>query len=186
MGTGLRPREAGASAAAEEVNSAMAGDDANGSTAQPATEAPEAREELERGSLRLEVENDFSDVESKQMLVQEFLRARDCPASSIYTAELVFEEIVTNVVRHGFDDPGRHLVVVRVGLTGDKVSLEFSDDGRPFDPTAAPLEPLAESIEDARIGGLGMRLVRSMATSIRYSRVDARNLLAIEIALEAD
>ena len=140
----------------------------------------------ERAGLRLEVENDFVDVASKQMLVHEFLRSRECPSPSIYSAELVFEEIVTNVVRHGFDAPGRHLVTVQVDLTGDRVMLEFSDDGRPFDPTAASLQALPESIEDAKIGGLGMRLVRSMATSIRYRRVDARNVLAVEIAFKAD
>ena len=117
----------------------------------------------------------------------EFVRTRaaQCRASEtcIYSAELVFEEIFTNIVRHGHNGGGERQIVVRVSLDGNQLVLEFEDDGPEFDPTlaAAPVTP--KSIEEARVGGLGIALVRKIASGMRYARRGDRNALSVSLAL---
>jgi len=84
-----------------------------------------------------------------------------------YQVELVFEEIVANILRHG--SPGGATLAVRVELDvrDDRVLLTFVDNGVPFDPCSHPPRVLATALE---AGGLGLGLVRRAASHLDYRR----------------
>jgi anti-sigma regulatory factor (Ser/Thr protein kinase) len=85
-------------------------------------------------------------------------------------AHLVFDEIVTNVIRYAYDDRGAHVIHVCVRIGGDDLTLVFEDDGKPFDPTSAPALVPAASLAQASIGGRGLMLVRAASRRIDYER----------------
>jgi anti-sigma regulatory factor (Ser/Thr protein kinase) len=102
-----------------------------------------------------------------------------------YNVELVFEEIVANIVRYGAQ--GR-VVDVRVTLDRNdaSIAITFDDDGVPFDPTKRPDPTPAKSLADASIGGRGIMLVRRIASAIDYSRTpEQRNRLVVTLPLPA-
>jgi len=68
--------------------------------------------------------------------------------SRLADAELCMDELVTNVVRYGWadTDPGPRSVTLRIDRIGCEVEITVEDAGRPFDPTAAPLAPIAHSL----------------------------------------
>jgi len=99
-----------------------------------------------------------------------------------FQAELVFEEIVTNVIRYGYDDQELHLVEVAVRVDDDDVVMVVSDDGKPFDPLERASPELPNSLAEAHVGGLGIMLVRKAAREITYQRRDARNVLTVLIS----
>lgn len=103
-------------------------------------------------------------------------------ADSENRARLVFEEIVTNVIRYGFDDGGAHVIHAAARVAGDDLTLSFRDDGRPFDPrTAKELAP-TYSLASASIGGRGLMLVRAAASRIDYERTsEGHNHLTITL-----
>ena len=92
--------------------------------------------------------------------------------------ELVFDEIVTNVVNHG-----RASGEVDVRIRFDEATtLTFEDDGIAFDPRAQPPPPVVERRKDLRIGGLGLVLVRELSSRFDYERTpEGRNRLTIVI-----
>lgn len=99
-----------------------------------------------------------------------------------YDAELVFEEIVANIVSHGARN-GRHAeVCVTLETRPDSIALIFSDDGVPFDPRGRPDPVIPKSLEEAGIGGFGLMLVRHAASSLDYKRTaDERNRLTVVV-----
>jgi len=102
-----------------------------------------------------------------------------------YNVELVFEEIVTNIVRYGYDQPDGESVVVELCRDSNELAITFDDGGRPFDPLAKPDPTLPHSIEEAKVGGLGLMLVRKATTEMAYERTAAgRNRLNVRIALD--
>ena len=107
----------------------------------------------------------------------------DLQPATRFNVELVFEEIVANIVRYG-GEPDRELAVsVWLELNGESIVLTFRDNGRPFDPRerADPAPPT--SLEDARVGGLGVMLVRRVATGLDYCRTsDEHNQLIVTLA----
>ncbi len=64
-------------------------------------------------------------------------------------------------------------------LANSSVMVVIEDSGRAFDPTQVPPPPKPRSIEEARIGALGIHLMRSFASEMRYERRDGRNRLTL-------
>jgi serine/threonine-protein kinase RsbW len=59
------------------------------------------------------------------------------------------------------------------------------DDGPAFDPLLLPAPDVAASLEERKVGGLGVFLVRQMMDAVRYQRVATRNQLRMTKRLTA-
>ncbi len=92
---------------------------------------------------------------------------------------LALEEAVSNTIRHGYSDDQAHEIIVRAAIDGGRLKIEIEDDAKAFDPLAAPMPDLTLPVEEKRIGGLGILLVRTIADSVEYKREGDRNLLRI-------
>ena len=115
--------------------------------------------------------------------LREALEARGIDSKPRYSAELVFEEIVSNVIRHGCSDRMQCSIEVSLSFREDAIVLHFQDDGPPFDPRGYALPAMPRSLEDARHGGLGLLLVTKASQRIEYEWAKLRNNLTITIAL---
>ena len=104
------------------------------------------------------------------------------PHKARYRCELVFEEVVTNIIKHGYADDQPHEIEVSLDFTGEAIVMRFEDDGTPFDPLGhSPLNH-ARSILDARSGGRGLLLVRTAARGLDYERTrEQRNRFTVTI-----
>ncbi|MCE5233282.1 MAG: SpoIIE family protein phosphatase [Mizugakiibacter sp.] len=109
--------------------------------------------------------------------VQGTLERAGAISELVVDARLVLEELLTNTLRYGYADGGaQHHIAVAVTLTLDQLELTVDDDAPPFDPFTHPLaDPAAWADGDARVGGLGLYLVRRLASVAEYSRADDRN-----------
>ena len=108
-----------------------------------------------------------------------FLKENGVTSRSLYIGELVLEEILTNIVKYGYDDAHGHQVEVVSAVDGGLVSMEFRDDGRPFDPLSAPPPKFGEAVKTQRMGGRGIYLVKIMVKQSHYRREDNRNILSV-------
>ena len=97
-------------------------------------------------------------------------------------AELIFEEIVSNIIRHGCVDTTGCVVEVQVAVKDNAIVLDFKDNAKAFDPRAHDIADLPDSLEEAGRGGLGIRLVRKASKRIDYERAGNRNHLTVTIA----
>ncbi len=104
-----------------------------------------------------------------------------------FRVELVFEEVVANIVRHGGPPSGETHIEVMLEAGPGVVTLTFDDDGMAFDPcdAAAGVASAAAhpaTLEEAPDGGFGLTMLRRAASEMRYSRTtDARNHLTVEL-----
>lgn len=99
-----------------------------------------------------------------------------------YNTELVFEEIVANIVSHGAADGRRVDVHLTLEPRPDSMILTFEDDGVAFDPRGHPDPAPARSLEEARVGGFGLMLMRRAASALDYVRtLDGRNRLTVKL-----
>ena len=100
-----------------------------------------------------------------------------------FRVALALEEAVTNIICHAFAGmPPPHVITVRLDITARLLTAEITDNGRPFDPTAAPVPDLSLPLEERPAGGLGIHLMRSMMDRIDYRRSGGKNLLRLEKA----
>jgi anti-sigma regulatory factor (Ser/Thr protein kinase) len=106
------------------------------------------------------------------------LRGGGVPHEAVLDLRLVAEEVLTNLAKYGHDDDEEHTVRLRLTLVAGEATLEFTDDGRPFDPLTAPAsEPEADG--ERSEGGLGLLLVRSLVDASEYARHGSQNVLIL-------
>ena len=107
----------------------------------------------------------------------DFLACSALDESTKSRLQVVFEELVSNIIRHGFSRHSDQSIHVRIDRRPDMVEFIFEDDGTPFNPLdAAAPEIQHTSIESARVGGLRIPLVKAIfvATAVRASTAECR------------
>jgi len=110
------------------------------------------------------------------------LDAERLEGATRYDVELVFEEIVANIVGHGARNGCEPRVHVTLEPRPDSIVLIFADDGVPFDPRGRPDPVIPKSLAEARVGGFGLMLVRHAASSLDYERTaDDCNCLTVVV-----
>jgi serine/threonine-protein kinase RsbW len=109
------------------------------------------------------------------------LSAAGTSERAAFQAELAFEELVTNVMRHAYAGcaPGRYPIDIVVQIDASDITVTVEDEGPPFDIVHAPDQPLPASIEAARIGGLGLRFIRAAAKRLVHERIGNRNRVTV-------
>ena len=131
-------------------------------------------------SLVFGMSADQVDLGSISHLVSEYGDANGWDPLTVMKVNLLVEELVLNVRDHGEVAGRRFEVEIRSG--DSRVRLYFWDDGVPFDPVLeAPLPDLCASVEERRLGGLGVHLVRSLADSVDYRYEAGWNMLSVAL-----
>ena len=114
------------------------------------------------------------------------LDALPLDARARFSVELIFEEVVANLVRHGSRSDGQTTLSLEIVLQDDAVQLTFLDDGVPFDPRGRPDPAPARDLEHAQAGGRGLMLIRSVSKTLEYARTpEGQNRLTVAVSRDA-
>jgi serine/threonine-protein kinase RsbW len=120
--------------------------------------------------------------------VMEFVRhaARDAAFADedLLQVDLIVEEIFLNIAMHGYR--GRLPGMVAIHCTSPRIgvlTIQFEDWAEAFNPLAGDRSALLDvPLSERREGGLGLALVKNMAESVSYRRIEDHNELTIRIA----
>lgn len=123
--------------------------------------------------------NQYAEIERLARAVIAFGGANDLPEEVVGDIRLALEEVVTNVIMHGYTDSDEHEIEIRFSAAADRVSFTIIDDGQPFDPLSQPAPEPNNGFDDIPVGGLGVHLYRQLMDNVAYQRVGDRNLLAL-------
>jgi anti-sigma regulatory factor (Ser/Thr protein kinase) len=96
-----------------------------------------------------------------------------------FAIALCLEEAVANVIMYGGAGDERLQIKVEVERDAGISTVRIEDNGRHFDPTQVPSPPVAASLEEARIGNVGVHLMRNFASDMRYERRNGLNRLTL-------
>src|SRR5262245_28244538 len=95
--------------------------------------------------------------------------------------EVIIEELFTNSVVHGYGGDSSQPVWVSVAEENGKLSLTYEDAAPSYNPLAPAAPDLEAPVEERRVGGLGIPLVKALSESVTYDRYDGRNRLTLII-----
>lgn len=98
--------------------------------------------------------------------------------------DLALEEVVVNVIRYAYPKGIRGHVEVSAQTEHDTLILTVKDRGEAFDPTRTQEVDIDQPLEQRKIGGLGIHIVRKIMDRLHYQRTsDGYNILTMEIKL---
>ncbi|MBE6489182.1 MAG: ATP-binding protein [Methanosphaera stadtmanae] len=97
-----------------------------------------------------------------------------------YAVKLIVEELFVNIVNYS----ECNYIKVFFELNNTELKMIFVDDGVEFNPLLKEDPEFPEDVADAKIGGLGIHLVKNMADEIFYEYIDGENHLTIITSVE--
>jgi anti-sigma regulatory factor (Ser/Thr protein kinase) len=130
----------------------------------------------------VEIEARLAQLVAATAFVETFCRQHAIAPADTLRLVLVVEELVTNVITHGYG--GDRAAPVRIGLQAEDrdVTLQFEDTAPAFDPHSRLAQGLAEleaGAADRPVGHLGLPLVFRMASASHYEHAGGWNRLRL-------
>ncbi len=127
--------------------------------------------------MTIVLRNELAELGRVSQEVAEFWSQHGLPAELEGDLNLALEEILANIILHGYRDGAEHEIVVRLEAEPAEVRAAVEDDGVAFNPLEAPEPDLSAPLDQRRIGGLGLHLVRNLVDRLQYERRGDRNHL---------
>lgn len=132
--------------------------------------------------LRLEAGNTIPEIAVVIERAVEFLQKHGASRHVLFVSELALEELLTNIVKYGYQDAAEHAIAVDLEAHGDEVRLRLTDDGTAFNPWDDAPEPVRGRPAGARpLGGQGVMLVKKFANTLEYERKDQKNVVTVHL-----
>jgi len=113
----------------------------------------------------------------------EFTGANSVGESVTYAMNLVIEELFTNIVKYSADSG--HDISIHIDLAQNDLLIKITDfDVEQFDITKADMADTGKSLEERRVGGIGLHLVRNLVDKITYEYEDRNACITLVKHLE--
>src|SRR5215510_9974277 len=109
---------------------------------------------------------------------------QDLSANLSFAVEVCLEEAVANIIMYSTTTDDRLEIVVEVEHRDQTLVARIEDNGSAFDPSQVPRPPVPASLAEAKVGNLGIHLMRSFASGMDYERRDSRNRLTMRFVEE--
>jgi sigma-B regulation protein RsbU (phosphoserine phosphatase) len=135
-------------------------------------------------TLEIDVQNRLVEIDRVNRKFNAFAEAHSIPTRSARSINLVFDELLNNIVSYAFEDEESHVIRIRIELAGHRLAVTIRDDGIPFNPFALDRPDISLSIEEREIGGLGVHLVSNVMDEVSYSRLASDNVVTLVKYLE--
>ena len=121
-----------------------------------------------------------SNLDQVLAFVDSQLETMDCSMKAQMQIDVAVEEIYVNIANYAYaPETGKAYISVQPDPDNASVTIEFRDNGIPFDPLAKADPDVTLSAEERNIGGLGIYMVKKSMDALEYSRKDGQNILTI-------
>ena len=124
-------------------------------------------------------------LEQVQRFVEEQVEQYECPDKVKFQLAVAVEEIFVNIAHYAYHPEQAGTATIRCCVGGDplQVTIQFLDNGKPFNPLAKEDADITLSAE-RRIGGLGILMVKKSMDAVDYTYENGSNILTIKKSIE--
>ena len=123
--------------------------------------------------------NKITQLEELAKSIETISEEWDLPMTISMNLNLVLEELVTNIIFYGYDDSTEHEINIRMSFSDRAIEMQIEDDGKEFNPLFYKEPNIDGTIEERKIGGLGIFFVRKIMDNITYQRINNKNVLTL-------
>ena len=135
---------------------------------------------------RFSLRNDRAEIPRLAREIESIAEAGGIGPGDEGRLQLALEEVITNTIDYGLPVGGMYEIDIRATVEDGVVEVAVEDDGVAYDPVAeTPDFDPDQSMEERRIGGIGVHLVRTLMDEVDYLRVGDRNRLTVRKRIES-
>lgn len=130
--------------------------------------------------ISIKLKNNNSEISRLSERIESLAEAHSLSPKIVYELNLILEELITNIIKYGYDDEKEHEIAVSITLEKDRVSGVVEDDGHYFNPHKAESPDIDKPVEQKSVGKLGIHLVKNLTDKFKYERRQGRNIISFE------
>ena len=134
---------------------------------------------MAKNKVSFKLKSNLSELDALCQKLEKFGQSMGLSQKCIFEANLALDELFTNIISYGFDDKNEHTISITISLQNDELVFNIEDDGIPFNPTKVESPDLECTIEECRIGGLGIHLAKNLMDEVCYQRCNDKNVLTL-------
>ena len=139
---------------------------------------------MESKILSINLKNNLSELNTLCRKLEKFGNTHRLSKKCILEINLALDELFTNIISYGFRDHLEHLVTIQIMRENGTLTLSVEDDGIPFNPLKTKEVELQRDIENCKIGGVGLKVVKKLVQPVCYERCAGKNKLTLKKAIE--
>ena len=128
--------------------------------------------------FELTIGSDIMEIPAVSGELEKAMHTHGFSTEDILDTQLAVEEAITNVIIHGYGRPDG-AIGVSCRISRNLVEIQITDTAPPFDPLSLPDPDLDGAVEERRIGGLGVYLIRQVMDEIAYRYEEGKNILVL-------
>lgn len=147
-------------------------------------QASQSRLTAVHDEVLLTIENNAAAVDQVIASFRDFGERHTLAPNVVSSLNLALDEIVSNIIKYGYDDQAIHRIEVRFSVADGMLTTEIVDDARAFNILEMEDPDVSLSVEERAIGGLGVYLVKNLTDEQAYLRADGRNHLTLRKRLD--
>jgi serine/threonine-protein kinase RsbW len=100
--------------------------------------------------------------------------------SGVCAVEMAVDEACSNIIEHAYKGIQDGDIECTCDSNEAALTVILRDHGQAFDISSVPVPDIASALEDRKIGGLGVFLIRKLMDTVRYERLgEAGNVLTM-------
>lgn len=101
-------------------------------------------------------------------------------SKAVYAVELSVDEACCNIIDHAYGGEGIGDMQCSVQVEPGQLTVILRDQGKPYDPDSVPEPKLNVPLEDLKLGGAGVYLIRKLMDEVHYeSNPESDNVLTL-------
>jgi anti-sigma regulatory factor (Ser/Thr protein kinase) len=135
---------------------------------------------MAKNKISFRLKSKLSELDNLCQQVERFGKSNGLSSKCIFEANLALDELFTNIISYGFNDNKEHIIDITIALKNDTLVFNIEDDGIPFNPTEADNPDMECTIEECKIGGLGIYLAKNLMDEVCYQRCNEKNILTLK------
>ena len=141
---------------------------------------------MAKNTYSFELKSDLSELDKLCQNLEAFGKKFGLSQKLIFEINLALDELFTNIISYGFQDEKEHIVKVTLIPENDQLCLCIEDDGKPFNPIEFETPEVSCSVEECKIGGLGIHIMKKLMDEVCYERCDDKNILNLKKKLSSE
>jgi serine phosphatase RsbU (regulator of sigma subunit)/anti-sigma regulatory factor (Ser/Thr protein kinase) len=144
------------------------------------------QEETEAPILETTIQNRLPEIERFKHSFNAFSEQNRIPTSVRRKMNLVFDELLNNIISYAYSDDDEHDIEIGLKLLENRLMVSIVDDGIPFNPLNVDSPDIELSLGERKVGGLGVHLVRKVIDKVSYQRRIDKNMITFVQYLDSN
>ena len=124
--------------------------------------------------------NDIEELNKLEPFLNGIFERENLDMSMLPQIDLALEEAVTNIIMYAYPEGEKGTAELTVEVADGQISATLIDSGTPFNPLQQQEANLDVSLEERKIGGLGIHLIKEIMDVVEYAYEDGRNVLKMK------